>query len=90
MPIKHMWGLLLRAAAVVNPSSRLQASGMKSPVKRRSGLFPRLLSVDSQTDKQTYRRYSQLSAFDLELARPSLPNIVRFIETGLYYDFVHI
>lgn len=26
--------------------------GMCSPVKRRSGLFPRLLSVDSQTDRQ--------------------------------------
>ncbi|MEQ2178284.1 hypothetical protein GOODEAATRI_012422 [Goodea atripinnis] len=31
-------------------------SNVKSPVKRRSGLFPRLLSVDSQTDKHTHRR----------------------------------
>ncbi|XP_038137496.1 rap1 GTPase-activating protein 2-like isoform X3 [Cyprinodon tularosa] len=30
-------------------------SNVKSPVKRRSGLFPRLLSVDSQTDKQSHR-----------------------------------
>uniref|UniRef100_A0A7N8WM21 Rap-GAP domain-containing protein n=1 Tax=Mastacembelus armatus TaxID=205130 RepID=A0A7N8WM21_9TELE len=29
---------------------------VKSPVKRRSGLFPRLLSVDSQTEKHNYRR----------------------------------
>uniref|UniRef100_A0A087X4D2 Rap-GAP domain-containing protein n=1 Tax=Poecilia formosa TaxID=48698 RepID=A0A087X4D2_POEFO len=28
---------------------------VKSPVKRRSGLFPRLLSVDSQTDKHSHR-----------------------------------
>lgn len=28
---------------------------VKSPVKRRSGLFPRLLSVDSQTDKHNHR-----------------------------------
>ncbi|KAF7643776.1 hypothetical protein LDENG_00233460 [Lucifuga dentata] len=29
---------------------------MKSPVKRRSGLFPRLLSIDSQTEKHNQRR----------------------------------
>ncbi|XP_076745601.1 rap1 GTPase-activating protein 2 isoform X6 [Maylandia zebra] len=29
---------------------------VKSPVKRRSGLFPRLLSVDSQTEKHSQRR----------------------------------
>ncbi|CAL8363478.1 unnamed protein product [Lota lota] len=41
------------------------ASGVKSPVKRRSGLFPRLLSVDSQTDKQTYRSHlSEQRSFD--------------------------
>uniref|UniRef100_A0A3Q3J3F8 Rap-GAP domain-containing protein n=1 Tax=Monopterus albus TaxID=43700 RepID=A0A3Q3J3F8_MONAL len=28
---------------------------VKSPVKRRSGLFPRLLSVDSQTEKHSHR-----------------------------------
>ncbi|CAL8280786.1 unnamed protein product [Arctogadus glacialis] len=42
-----------------------EASGVKSPVKRRSGLFPRLLSVDSQTDKQTYRSHlSEQRSFD--------------------------
>nr|XP_057942779.1 rap1 GTPase-activating protein 2-like isoform X2 [Doryrhamphus excisus] len=30
---------------------------VKSPVKRRSGLFPRLLSVDSQTDKHSHRSF---------------------------------
>ncbi|XP_061818582.1 rap1 GTPase-activating protein 2-like isoform X3 [Nerophis lumbriciformis] len=30
---------------------------VKSPVKRRSGLFPRLLSVDSQTDKHSHRGF---------------------------------
>lgn len=29
---------------------------VKSPVKRRSGIFPRLLSVDSQTDRHNQRR----------------------------------
>ncbi|XP_077361581.1 rap1 GTPase-activating protein 2-like isoform X5 [Festucalex cinctus] len=30
---------------------------VKSPVKRRSGLFPRLLSIDSQTDKHSQRSF---------------------------------
>ncbi|XP_057677155.1 rap1 GTPase-activating protein 2-like isoform X1 [Corythoichthys intestinalis] len=30
---------------------------VKSPVKRRSGLFPRLLSIDSQTDKHNQRSF---------------------------------
>lgn len=29
---------------------------VKSPVKRRSGIFPRLLSVDSQTERHNQRR----------------------------------
>lgn len=32
-------------------------SNVKSPVKRRSGIFPRLLSVDSQTEKHNQRRW---------------------------------
>ncbi|XP_061659589.1 rap1 GTPase-activating protein 2-like [Syngnathoides biaculeatus] len=32
-------------------------SNVKSPVKRRSGLFPRLLSIDSQTDKHSQRSF---------------------------------
>uniref|UniRef100_A0A3Q2EFH3 RAP1 GTPase activating protein 2b n=1 Tax=Cyprinodon variegatus TaxID=28743 RepID=A0A3Q2EFH3_CYPVA len=40
-------------------------SNVKSPVKRRSGLFPRLLSVDSQTDKQSHRSLlSEQRSFD--------------------------
>ncbi|MEQ2225596.1 hypothetical protein ILYODFUR_019209 [Ilyodon furcidens] len=40
-------------------------SNVKSPVKRRSGLFPRLLSVDSQTDKHTHRSLlSEQRSFD--------------------------
>ncbi|KAM4726599.1 rap1 GTPase-activating protein 2-like isoform 1-T1 [Anableps anableps] len=38
---------------------------VKSPVKRRSGLFPRLLSVDSQTDKHSHRSLlSEQRSFD--------------------------
>ncbi|KAG7273801.1 hypothetical protein CRUP_016545 [Coryphaenoides rupestris] len=58
-----------------------EASGVKSPVKRRSGLFPRLLSVDSQTDKQNYRSHlmeqrsfdSCHPAQDTRLETPSSP-----------------
>ncbi|XP_019719732.1 rap1 GTPase-activating protein 2-like isoform X2 [Hippocampus comes] len=38
---------------------------VKSPVKRRSGLFPRLLSIDSQTDKHSQRSFlSDQKSFD--------------------------
>uniref|UniRef100_A0AAQ5Y974 Rap-GAP domain-containing protein n=1 Tax=Amphiprion ocellaris TaxID=80972 RepID=A0AAQ5Y974_AMPOC len=38
---------------------------VKSPVKRRSGLFPRLLSVDSQTEKHNHRSLlSEQRSFD--------------------------
>uniref|UniRef100_A0A8D3C9Y2 Rap-GAP domain-containing protein n=1 Tax=Scophthalmus maximus TaxID=52904 RepID=A0A8D3C9Y2_SCOMX len=38
---------------------------VRSPVKRRSGLFPRLLSVDSQTEKHNQRSlYSEQRSFD--------------------------
>ncbi|KAK5858128.1 hypothetical protein PBY51_002294 [Eleginops maclovinus] len=38
---------------------------VKSPVKRRSGLFPRLLSVDSQTERHTQRSLlSEQRSFD--------------------------
>ncbi|XP_029925046.1 rap1 GTPase-activating protein 2b [Myripristis murdjan] len=38
---------------------------VKSPVKRRSGLFPRLLSVDSQTEKHSQRSHlSEQRSFD--------------------------
>nr|XP_043897235.1 rap1 GTPase-activating protein 2-like isoform X2 [Solea senegalensis] len=38
---------------------------VKSPVKRRSGLFPRLLSVDSQTERQNQRSLlSEQRSFD--------------------------
>ncbi|KAM4546709.1 rap1 GTPase-activating protein 2-like isoform 3-T6 [Fundulus diaphanus] len=40
-------------------------NNVKSPVKRRSGLFPRLLSVDSQTDKHSHRSLlSEQRSFD--------------------------
>ncbi|KAM3869034.1 rap1 GTPase-activating protein 2-like [Diretmus argenteus] len=40
-------------------------SNVKSPVKRRSGLFPRLLSVDSQTEKHNQRSLlSEQRSFD--------------------------
>uniref|UniRef100_A0A1A7Z6K3 RAP1 GTPase activating protein n=1 Tax=Iconisemion striatum TaxID=60296 RepID=A0A1A7Z6K3_9TELE len=41
-------------------------SNMRSPVKRRSGLFPRLLSVDSQTEKHNLRSLlSEQRGFDI-------------------------
>ncbi|XP_037125379.1 rap1 GTPase-activating protein 2-like isoform X6 [Syngnathus acus] len=41
--------------------AHISAEGsVKSPVKRRSGLFPRLLSIDSQTDKHGQRGISFL------------------------------
>ncbi|XP_047463519.1 rap1 GTPase-activating protein 2-like [Mugil cephalus] len=39
-------------------------SYVKSPVKRRSGLFPRLLSIDSQTEKHNPRSLSEQRSFD--------------------------
>ncbi|XP_038565400.1 rap1 GTPase-activating protein 2-like [Micropterus salmoides] len=46
--------------------AHINAEGnVKSPVKRRSGLFPRLLSVDSQTEKQNQRSLlSEQRSFD--------------------------
>ncbi|XP_067348346.1 rap1 GTPase-activating protein 2-like isoform X2 [Channa argus] len=57
---------------------------VKSPVKRRSGIFPRLLSVDSQTEKHNHRSLlSEQRSFDscqpmLELpSNPSSPEAGR-------------
>ncbi|KAM6986998.1 LOW QUALITY PROTEIN: rap1 GTPase-activating protein 2b [Aplochiton taeniatus] len=42
-----------------------EVSNVKSPVKRRSGLFPRLLSVDSQTERHSHRSLlSEQRSFD--------------------------
>ncbi|XP_056140260.1 rap1 GTPase-activating protein 2b [Lampris incognitus] len=42
-----------------------ETSNVKSPVKRRSGLFPRLLSIDSQTEKHNHRsHFSEQRSFD--------------------------
>ncbi|XP_008276331.1 rap1 GTPase-activating protein 2-like [Stegastes partitus] len=60
---------------------------VKSPVKRRSGLFPRLLSVDSQTEKHNHRSLlSEQRSFDschpmLEV-RPELPSNPSSPEAG--------
>ncbi|KAM4620525.1 rap1 GTPase-activating protein 2b [Polymixia lowei] len=43
----------------------METTNVKSPVKRRSGLFPRLLSIDSQTDKHNHRSHlSEQRSFD--------------------------
>ncbi|CAI5642500.1 unnamed protein product [Oreochromis niloticus] len=60
---------------------------VKSPVKRRSGLFPRLLSVDSQTEKHSQRSLpGEQRSFDgchpmLEV-RPELPSNPSTPEAG--------
>ncbi|XP_042069902.1 rap1 GTPase-activating protein 2 isoform X1 [Haplochromis burtoni] len=60
---------------------------VKSPVKRRSGLFPRLLSVDSQTEKHSQRSLlGEQRSFDgcnpmLEV-RPELPSNPSSPEAG--------
>ncbi|XP_029957304.1 rap1 GTPase-activating protein 2-like [Salarias fasciatus] len=60
---------------------------VKSPVKRRSGLFPRLLSVDSQTEKHNHRSLlNEQRSFDscqpmLEV-RPELPSNPSSPEAG--------
>ncbi|KAL0993740.1 hypothetical protein UPYG_G00113020 [Umbra pygmaea] len=49
------------------PHSSSEASNVKSPVKRRSGLFPRLLSIDSQTDRHNNNHrslHSENRSFD--------------------------
>ena len=47
--------LLVPTSHAVN-GWRVFQGNVKSPVKRRSGLFPRLLSIDSQTEKPNQRR----------------------------------
>ncbi|XP_041750560.1 rap1 GTPase-activating protein 2 isoform X1 [Coregonus clupeaformis] len=42
----------------VLPHSSSDATNVKSPVKRRSGLFPRLLSIDSQTERHNHNHRS--------------------------------
>ncbi|XP_030602912.1 rap1 GTPase-activating protein 2-like [Archocentrus centrarchus] len=67
---------------------------VKSPVKRRSGLFPRLLSVDSQTEKHSQRSlFSEQRSFDgchptLEV-RPELPSNPSSPEAG-QRDRIHV
>ncbi|RVE63335.1 hypothetical protein OJAV_G00135250 [Oryzias javanicus] len=62
--------------------------GAKSPVKRRSGLFPRLLSVDSQTEKHSQRSLlSEQRSFDcyhptLEVPSEELPSNPSSPEAG--------
>ncbi|XP_071362294.1 rap1 GTPase-activating protein 2-like isoform X2 [Trachinotus anak] len=67
---------------------------VKSPVKRRSGLFPRLLSVDSQTEKHNQRSLlSEQRSFDscqptLEV-RSELPSNPSSPEAG-QRDRIHV
>uniref|UniRef100_A0A7N6AGG8 Rap-GAP domain-containing protein n=1 Tax=Anabas testudineus TaxID=64144 RepID=A0A7N6AGG8_ANATE len=50
-------------------------TNVKSPVKRRSGIFPRLLSVDSQTEKHNQRSLlSEQRSFDGYKPTPELPS----------------
>uniref|UniRef100_A0A3B4H339 Rap1 GTPase-activating protein 2-like n=1 Tax=Pundamilia nyererei TaxID=303518 RepID=A0A3B4H339_9CICH len=64
-----------------------RSCNVKSPVKRRSGLFPRLLSVDSQTEKHSQRSLlGEQRSFDgcnpmLEV-RPELPSNPSSPEAG--------
>ncbi|KAJ3589419.1 hypothetical protein NHX12_010264, partial [Muraenolepis orangiensis] len=72
-----------------------EASGVKSPVKRRSGLFPRLLSVDSQTDKQPYRSHlSEQRSFDschpAQEARLETPSSPSSPEVNHNKDKLHV
>ncbi|CAB1315740.1 unnamed protein product [Coregonus sp. 'balchen'] len=48
----------------VLPHSSSDATNVKSPVKRRSGLFPRLLSIDSQTERHNHNHRSDQRSFD--------------------------
>ncbi|XP_035771460.1 rap1 GTPase-activating protein 2-like isoform X3 [Neolamprologus brichardi] len=67
---------------------------VKSPVKRRSGLFPRLLSVDSQTEKHSQRSLlGEQRSFDgcnpmLEV-RPELPSNPSSPEAGQRDSRIH-
>ncbi|XP_054902761.1 rap1 GTPase-activating protein 2-like isoform X2 [Poeciliopsis prolifica] len=67
---------------------------VKSPVKRRSGLFPRLLSVDSQSEKHSHRSLlSEQRSFDsshpmLEV-RSELPSNPSSPEAG-QLDRIHL
>ncbi|XP_068186888.1 rap1 GTPase-activating protein 2b isoform X1 [Antennarius striatus] len=68
---------------------------VKSPVKRRSGLFPRLLSVDSQTEKHNQKSLpSEQRSFDschptLEV-RPELPSNPSSPEAGHRDSRIHM
>ncbi|KAF0022813.1 hypothetical protein F2P81_024794 [Scophthalmus maximus] len=68
---------------------------VRSPVKRRSGLFPRLLSVDSQTEKHNQRSlYSEQRSFDgcqptLEV-RSELPSNPSSPEAGKLDSFIRL
>ncbi|XP_068600338.1 rap1 GTPase-activating protein 2-like [Brachionichthys hirsutus] len=68
-------------------------SNVKSPVKRRSGLFPRLLSIDSQTERHNQKSLlSEQRSFDscqptLE-ARPEPPSNPSSPEAG-HRDRIH-
>ncbi|XP_069395515.1 rap1 GTPase-activating protein 2-like isoform X9 [Paralichthys olivaceus] len=67
---------------------------VRSPVKRRSGLFPRLLSIDSQTEKHNQRSvFSEQRSFDscqptLEV-RSELPSNPSSPEAG-QRDRIHV
>ncbi|XP_034149375.1 rap1 GTPase-activating protein 2b isoform X10 [Esox lucius] len=51
-------GLPASLSGGVLPHSISEASSVKSPGKRRSGLFPRLLSIDSQTERDNQSQRS--------------------------------
>ncbi|XP_067112751.1 rap1 GTPase-activating protein 2-like [Osmerus mordax] len=55
--------------------SSSETSSVKSPVKRRSGLFPRLLSVDSQTERHSHRSlHSDQRSFDCSHVKSETPS----------------
>ncbi|XP_026213272.1 rap1 GTPase-activating protein 2-like isoform X2 [Anabas testudineus] len=62
-------------------------TNVKSPVKRRSGIFPRLLSVDSQTEKHNQR--SEQRSFDGYKPTPELPSNPSSPEAG-QRDRIHM
>ncbi|KAK2827966.1 hypothetical protein Q5P01_019000 [Channa striata] len=63
---------------------------VKSPVKRRSGIFPRLLSVDSQTEKHSHRSLlSEQRSFDSCQPMLELPSNPSSPEAG-QRDRIHV
>ncbi|XP_055358160.1 rap1 GTPase-activating protein 2-like isoform X3 [Betta splendens] len=66
-------------------------SNVKSPVKRRSGIFPRLLSVDSQTEKHNHGSLlSEQRSSDGWQPTPELPSNPSSPEVGQHRHRMHV